>query len=969
MPQGCTFARNDTHGPWAKFPGTAEPANQHLWCRRNYTVLATDGEWTRLPPTAGFTPQRLLENAADFPNLAPVGSPSVSESIRVPGPAITGSDRLTNVPLNYTYVPGSEPQISGGSGMALPGETLTDVLLYYWSRDLRSDLRNSIVATPTNRAFWQHMSAYIVGYGVNAAMDDPTLVPSLRTTFNARGSIGWPTVQLEPCRQFDDNIADAAIPNRPPCTLVAPGPGNRVNDELRGALSSGGDFFSANSPAALRAALDAVFAAIGAENASGTSPGLSSSTISAGNIMVESNFRTNIWEGYVDAFDQVALVNFLISGGARPAPLWSINLPTPATRNIFTTTATTTVQPFLWGSLSTAQKNALDAINEPNASSPVLNYLRGDQTGEVQNGGAFRSRLNTVLGDIVNSSPLYSKATDFAYHFGPAGSHVLPVTSTQGYNTYRAYVGAKKSTRNEVVVFGANDGMLHVLDARVAQPTSGQELFAFVPRATYANLKDLTQPAYLHKYYVDGPIAEGDVWSGTAWKTLAIGTTGAGRPGVFAIDITSPQSGFNALNVLWDIDPSDNANTTIRDELGSVLHAGYIGSVKDSSVPNGKGRWAYIVGNGYESINGRATLMIFDAINGTLIKAITTPAAFNASPNGLGAITPVFDGARNVTAVFAGDKLGNLWKFDLSSSTVNDPDGPGPLKGWEVFNKVAGGAVPLFQATDEISYPAPGNPQPITAEPRVTTHPIKGLYVAFGTGKMFEPTDPSILQTQGIYVLWDQNNILPLAKSQLQRIRLQEFPFDHDSNAGTPDELFRRFNAGDLALYDWNDKGFYIPLINSSTGTQEGERVIAAPVMDGGVMAFTSFAPTSAGDLCIPGGASYLYRLNLADTLASSGFINVPLSMGRRVQPGLVNTAPPIYLPQTPTVGTVDSMNAADVKNMLNNPKYKLSGTRAATQGATGSCAHVGLRVDGERVHIPTQCAGTMPLRVWRPVR
>ena len=255
--------------------------------------------------------------------------------------------------------------------MALPGETLTDVLLYYWSRDLRSDLRNSIVATPNNGRSGNTCRPTLWDTALTRRWTNPTFVPSLRTTFSARGSIGWPTVQLEPCRQFDDNIADAAIPNRPPCTLVAPGPGNRVNDELRGALSSGGDFFSANSPAALRAALDAVFAAIGAENASGTSPGLSSSTISAGNIMVESNFRTNIWEGYVDAFDQVALVNFLISGGARPAPLWSINLPTPATRNIFTTTATTTVQPFLWGSLSTAQKNALDAIDEPNASSPV----------------------------------------------------------------------------------------------------------------------------------------------------------------------------------------------------------------------------------------------------------------------------------------------------------------------------------------------------------------------------------------------------------------------------------------------------------------------------------------------------------------------------------------------------------------------------------------------------------------------
>ena len=66
---GMYFARKDSSGPWGTFPGAVaptEPENEHLWCRRNYTVLATDGEWTKLPTTAGFTPQRLLERGGDF---------------------------------------------------------------------------------------------------------------------------------------------------------------------------------------------------------------------------------------------------------------------------------------------------------------------------------------------------------------------------------------------------------------------------------------------------------------------------------------------------------------------------------------------------------------------------------------------------------------------------------------------------------------------------------------------------------------------------------------------------------------------------------------------------------------------------------------------------------------------------------------------------------------------------------------
>ena len=49
-------------GPQSRAPAT-KPSTDHLWCRRNYTVLATDGEWTKLDPVLGFEPQRLLERA------------------------------------------------------------------------------------------------------------------------------------------------------------------------------------------------------------------------------------------------------------------------------------------------------------------------------------------------------------------------------------------------------------------------------------------------------------------------------------------------------------------------------------------------------------------------------------------------------------------------------------------------------------------------------------------------------------------------------------------------------------------------------------------------------------------------------------------------------------------------------------------------------------------------------------------
>ena len=502
------------------------------------------------------------------------------------------------------------------------------------------------------------------------------------------------------------------------------------------------------------------------------------------------------------------------------------------------------------------------------------------------------------------------------------------------------------------------------------QPTAGREIFAFVPRSLYSTLSALSSPAYSHRFYVDGPVIEGDVFTPPShatpnlWKTIAIGTTGAGSAGVFAIDVTAPESGMTASNLLWDIVPSEHTHPVVVSDLGNILQPGIIGSVKDNTAPNGQGRWVYIVGNGYESVSKEATLFVFDVFNGSLIKAIKTNVGGAATPNGLGGVTPVFDGSRNIVAVYGGDKLGNMWKFDLSSPCASVITGT-CTKTWEIFNKSGATPVPLFSATDPSN-----NPQPITAAPRITPHGISGLHVGFGTGKLFEPVDRISTQVQSLYVIWDKAQPSTILKPTLQHIRQTEFTTDHDLNVLTPDQTFRRLNAADLAAYDWTQQGFYIDL---TVGPAEGERILWPGFLDAGVLSFTSFAQQSAGtDLCTPGGSSVVYRFNLIGGTGDAGFLGAGLSgpaIGRRIQPGLVSAAPPIYEPVTPAGLMTHSMTAADATKMLANPKYTQSGGRANSTTAPGKCAHIGLRVDGAMARIPTACAGLMPIRTWRPVR
>jgi len=324
--------------------------------------------------------------------------------------------------------------------------------------------------------------------------------------------------------------------------------------------------------------------------------------------------------------------------------------------------------PFTWANLSASQKSDLDPASAALSSSPVLNYLRGDRSNENPDGLKYRAR-STVLGDIIHSTPVY-------WNDGT----------------------------NETVFVGANDGMLHAINAE-----TGSERFAYIPSMLIPRLADLKSDPYVHKYYVDGRMDVRKFGS----TTILVGALGAGGKGLFALDVTDADAADEddaASKVLWEITNS----TTGFANLGHTYGQPVLTTLDSTAVA--------IVGNGYNNTgNGHASLFVINANTGELIAEIDTGSGSTTSPNGLSSPTVVDvdgDGAADYT--YAGDIDGNLWKFDLSANSATK-----------------------LHTTD----PA----QAITMAPGIKSHPKGGFMVTFATGRMFNDTDETDIATHYAY--------------------------------------------------------------------------------------------------------------------------------------------------------------------------------------------------------------------------
>lgn len=906
---GNYYLRSSDFGPWSDNPGNGggRSGDQHAACRRSFAILATDGEWTAIPESPNIPPaQPLITNRT--PDPVGSGNGTVTGTLATTGPTIAGAGLYQNV--TYAYDPSVEVQYSTGNGGVT--QTLTDVALYWWNRDLRPSVPNAVQKRPNrpDDSFWQSVTTFVVGYGLNASMD----TAATRQAVAAGTAVNWPVVDISPALTTG---------------------GERVNDTMRAALVTRGDFYSANDPDQMRSRIRGVFRAIAQQSFSGTGLASTSAQLTAGSTLYRASFTTQIWTGSLQAFDASALAFAALNNQPEPAPLWNATFPQWNQRNIFTSKTQGNALAFnSFNNLSAAQQAQL-------GNADVMDYIRGKQLGlevsqPVNNVTAgFRDR-STLLGSIVSSTPLYSRAANYLYQRSPAGG---------GGSSYPAYLASNNSSRRPSLYVGANDGMFHAFDARPnAQQGGGTELFAYIPRSVYPYLRELTSPEYVHRFFVDGPVVEGDAYLGGSWKTVVMGSTGAGPAGLFALDVTDPTA-FSASKVLWDLTPAEEP------DLGRVMGYGYIGSVKY----NNNGKWVALVPNGMQSANDRAVLLVIDLATGNTLRKIDTckknnGTSFGAAEqggrcgpnklNGLANISVVFDANRNVVGAYSGDYQGNLWKFDFSS---DDP------ANWRIatedpLDQSGNTPAPLFVAEN-----GSNQPQPITAAPRASTHPYGGTYVVFGTGKFFEFPDQTDNTIQSIYAIWDKpGSKVPVAKNDLQAFGFAE---------ATVNNVTTRTLTGTAGFSWFTKSGWYVDLaLNAQSAS--GERVISDPIVANGKLQMTSFQPTATSDPCSGGGSSYFYEIPM-----NAGF-NVKAT---KVE-GIVSS-PTWMVEDVFAVGAVGTgINRADAAAALADTSRARTATSLAPD-PNKTCVGIYNSVSVKAGAIMQACETSVPVRVWRPIR
>jgi type IV pilus assembly protein PilY1 len=698
----------------------------------------------------------------------------------------------------------------GGQFADEASNTVADVAMHFYERDLQPDLLDMVPTTAMDTATHQHMVTFAISFGLKGKYDpkDPT--------YDCPGSI---------CPDWPDDLDKYSSDER------------NITDLWHAAVNGRGEFLEATNAQQLSHALLAMMQTVSKRKGSGASVAVNSHELKQGTKMYQGTYNSAGWTGDLKAYE-VGTDGFVDEDN----PDWSaadlldarVAASGHGDRKIYTMGANGGID-FLSaniGSLTQNQQNYLgdDATDRTN----LVNYIRG----LAING--FRSRL-TRLGDIVHSEPKF----------------------VNGY----LYVGA-------------NDGMFHVFDT-----SNGQEVFAYIPSFVYPNLKELANPDYSHRYFVDASAFIGYYNN----DVLLVSGLGKGGKGYFCldIDINNPGS-FSAADVKWEYPDAGSSNDEI-DNMGYTFSEPVIINTETAGE-------VLIFGNGYDSANARAVLYALNPGTGNMLKMIDTeygsPNPGDENCNGLS--TPVFIDSNNngkADYAYAGDLRGNVWKFDIS----------GAVDTWDVAYQSGGSPMPLFQARD-----SDDNPQPITTRPVIKGHCVRGSsgsIVAFGTGMFNAAGDFTDVSTQAVYGIWDWapewNEEDPTGDSSDKYFGAYNSPAAgqlsnlaaHSDLSGVGDQLtlLSQSQSGGTVTYneeDWgftssNDinwfnveryidspgayvsdpaNGYHVGWTYTLPNSNSGERVVADPVLWLDYVLIVSQEPTES--MCKVGGISYLTALN-----------------------------------------------------------------------------------------------------------
>jgi type IV pilus assembly protein PilY1 len=794
-------------------------------CRQNFHFAFTDGYWN-----------------SNSVSLSPANYDNANHALPTDGNSPYGDINYT---ANATLTADQTPPIfrDGNSNY------LGDIALKYWATDLHTTLpdevptfitdistdidgdgdvdNNDIFWNPANDpADWQHMVNFTVGLGIDGVLThDAATYKDLMT---GAGGTTWPTAGTS-------------------------GDNHHVDDLWHAAINSRGRFFSARDPAQLLAGFKGVLDAIDDRIGSSSAVATTSSQYQAGTNLFQAIYDPSNWAGDLVAKDVITLA---VQWSAASVLAQQIDGTITSPRRIITfdPAANGGGIPFQWADLTTAQQTALNTLGGVVDAQGAnrLEYLRGDTGYELKNGGNFRNR-NSALGDIVHSDPFFLPPPGAPLFFWPDSMESV------AYSTFVA----SYSGRQNMVLFGGNDGMLHILNAN-----SGREILAYIPSSLYPNLSELTNPSYSHQFYVDQPVNVSDVFYGGSWHTVAIGGLGKGGQGIYALDITNPAAFLetNAANlVLWEFTEADDA------DLGYTF-------TKPQMFKMNNGKWMVAFGNGYNntqadgnpSADGDAQLFLLDIEHGgkggqgVKIK-LSTEVGWAEDPTGTGRanrLTDVVAVDQNqdfkVDILYAGDLFGNLWKFDVSNSNANQ---------WTVVLQ-GSTPTPLFKAVDEN-----GNPQPITVPPAVQYHDKKNGFMVFvGTGKYLETSDPADTSIQTVYGVWDREESSGI--TTIDRPSLLEQKIEGSNKTQFTLTNARITTNYGLTWYDGNGLpnnnganksylGWYMDLgdiDNNGDPIPQGERVLDELFVSGDRLEFITLIPST--NPCVGGGESWIFAVN-----------------------------------------------------------------------------------------------------------
>ncbi|MGA4473417.1 pilus assembly protein [Ectopseudomonas chengduensis] len=795
-----------TATPWQKNPNGSGNTTQNTYsCRASYHILMTDGMWN----ATTSMPSSFRDDASTF-----------------------------NLPDGRAYSQ-RRPYYD------TTAETLADLAMHYWATDLNPNLTNRIPAyipfksgdattdywDPRNDpATWQHMTNFVMGLGLTQSLNN-TDVPWAGSTFAGTG--------------YSSLVSGTA--NWPPVAASGANNANNVYDLWHAAINSRGEFFSVDSPEAMVQAFDDILKRIADRKSTAARPAINSGQVSAdendeGKVITVS-YQTSYasddnWSGDVKRFEKSWNA---VNNAFETAQVWSAESQVPpwASRNIkIAGDNNNGLVNFTWanaGSTSTVGTLAYWLSRDPENSNVVddraeqrLEYLRGNRSGE---GTTFRQRSG-VLGDFFSSTPAVVSGARYL---------VNVTNALENTNTYSEFAkeAAKRTPRLYV---GGNDGMLHAFNAK-----TGVEEFAFIPSSVFNKLNKLTGSNYSHEFYVDGTPVVGDVFTGTEWRTILVGTLKAGGKSIFALDITTP----GEEKLLWEFDDSKLSEATVK--MGYSFAQPTIARLHT-------GKWAVVIGNGYESegnTSGKAALFVIDALEGNLLKSLEVQGTAGIA-NGLStAKLGDFNADGVADYAYAGDLQGNVWRFDLLRSGrsedtpfTRDDDSEAAISDF----KVAYGGNPLFSATFN------STPQPITSAPSLVLHPTgTGYLVVFGTGKFFETGDKegnkNIAQT--VYGIWDkQTRGQPSSNPGINRSSLQQQSISEQTTVSAADGSTRQGRIISNNSLDWSTQnGWYLNLVQN-----DGEMVVENMSQLGRTIFMQSLVPND--DPCGDGAANWTYALN-----------------------------------------------------------------------------------------------------------